>query len=85
MVALLFWLNVCFFRRSVSEGFVSHVSLPFFFLTSRNAPLIICFVLRPKIIFAKFTLSLMYYSHFVFKTKAKILLFPLLLRNLKVI
>ena len=29
-----------------SEGFVSHVSLSFFFLISYNAPLITCFVLR---------------------------------------
>ena len=67
-----------------SEGFVSHVSLPFLFLICGNAPLITCFVLRSKIMFDNFTFSLMYYNNFVFKIVAKILLFPLLLRNLKV-
>ena len=68
-----------------SEGFVSHVSLTFFFLISGNAALITCFVLRSKIKFNNFTFSLMYYNNFVFKTVAKMLLFQLLLRVLKVI
>ena len=74
-----------FFMLVFSEGIVSHVSLLYFFLISGNAPLIACFVLRSKIIFTNFTFSLMYYSNFDFKIVAKILLFPLLLRNLKVI
>ena len=44
-----------------------------------------CFALRSKIIFTNFAFSLMYYNNFVFKIVAKILLFPLVLRNLKVI
>ena len=43
------------------------------------------FVLTSKIIFNKSTFSLMYYNNFVFKIVGKILLFPLLLRNLIVI
>ena len=78
-------IKCLFFMLGFSEGFVSHVSLPFFFLISGNAPLITCFVLRSKIIFNNFTFFLMYYSNFVFKIVAKTLLFPLLLRNLKVI
>ena len=85
MAALLFWLNVCFSMLGFSGGIVSHVCLPYFFLVSCNAPLITCFVLRSTIIFTNFTFSLMYYSNFVFNIEVKILLFPLLLRNLKVI
>ena len=84
MAAILFWLNV-FFVLGFSKGIVSHVSLPYFFLMSRNAPLIICFVLRSKIIFTIFTISLMHYNNFVFKIVAKTLLFPLVLRSLEVI
>ena len=85
MAALLRWLNVGFFMLGFSKGFVSHVRLSFFLLISSNVPLITCFVLRSKIIINNFTFSLMYYNNFVFKIVAKILLFPLLLRNLKVI
>ena len=85
MAALLFWLNVCFSMLGFSGGIVSHESLSYFFLISDNAPLITCFDLRSKIIFTNFTFSLMYYRNFIFKIVVKILLFPLLLRNLKVI
>ena len=84
MAALLFLLDVCFFMLGFSEGIVSHVRLPFFFLISGNLPLIACFVLRSKIIFNNFTFSLMYYNNFVLKIIVKICLFPLLC-NLKVI
>ena len=70
-----------FFMLGFSEGIVSHLRLPYFFLISGNAPLITCFVLRSKIIFTNFTFSVMYYSNSVFKIKAKILLFSFLLRN----
>ena len=85
MAALLFRLNVCFFILGFSGGIFSHVSLPYFFLISSNAPLITCFALRSKIIFTNFTFSLMYYNNFVLNIVAEILLFPLVLRNLKVI
>ena len=68
-----------------SERIFSRVSLLYFFLISGNAPLIICFVLRSKNIFTNLTISLMYYNNFVFKIIEKILLFPLVLRNLIVI
>ena len=57
----------------------------FTFFISGNAPLITCFVLRSKIIFTNFIFSLMYYNNFVLKIVAKIFLFTLLFRNLKVI
>ena len=84
MVALLFWINA-FFMLGFSEGIISHVSLPYFFLISGNVPLIVSFILRSKIIFTNLTISLMYYSNLVFRIVAKILLFPLVLRNLIVI
>ena len=74
-----------FFMLGFSEGIVSHLRLPYFFLISGNAPLITCFVLRSKIIFTNFIFSLMYYNNFVLKIVAKIFLFTLLFRNLKVI
>ena len=74
-----------FFMLDFSERIFSHVSLPYFFLISGNAPLTICLVLRSKNIFTNLTISLMYYNNFVFKIVAKILLFQLALRNLIVI
>ena len=74
-----------FFMLDFSERIFLHVSLPYFFLISGNAPLTICLVLRSKNIFTNLTISLMYYNNFVFKIVAKILLFQLALRNLIVI
>ena len=64
-----------------SEGIISHVSLPYFFLISGNAPLVICFVLKFEDMFTIFTIFPMYYNNFVFKIVAKtFLLFSLELR-----
>ena len=75
-----------FFGWVFSEGIISHVSLPYFFLISVNAPITECFVLKSKNIFTNFIISLMYYNNFLFKIVAKTtLLFPLLLHDLTVI
>ena len=69
-----------------SEGIVWHVSLPYLFVISGNAPLIIGFVLISKNIFINLAICLMHYNNFAFKIEAKILLlFQLVLRNLIVI
>ena len=46
MVSLLSWLNVCFLMLGFSEGVVSHVSFPYFFLISGNTPLVIMFCFK---------------------------------------
>ena len=71
---VLFWFNFCLFMLVFSERIDSHVSLPCFFSIWAIAPLIIYFDLRLKNVFSKITISLFYYSIFVFKILRQIFL-----------
>ena len=66
MIALLFWLNVCFSMLNFSEGIVSHISLPYFFLISGNTPLKVFFVLKSKNVLTNFVIALMYYQGIIY-------------------
>ena len=71
---VLFWFNFCLFMLVFSERIDSHVSLPCFFSIWAIEPLIIYFDLRLKNVFSKITISLFYYSIFVFKILRQIFL-----------
>ena len=72
---VLFCFNVCFFfMLAFSEGIDSHVSLTCFFSICAIAFSIIYSYLRPKIMFSKIVISLLYYSISVFKILFQIFL-----------